>query len=667
MCTFSNVINLGYVALRQYGCIESYLVNPVYVCTCVCMCLEDFVEFPDCEAIQRRTSAFQRRFVEHFLTLYSSLPSSVQTSALSVAVRRRSNQPINDAETSSAAAAATASSPDVVISLHQYLDASESCAEVPLQLPASEYALTVSPTHFDLIRRARVDGCADSAALARLIIADVAAEAATELSRSFEYQLVLLGDEEGLAARLGAQRGAERAMEYLKLSSRHVDTNSLLRGVVEGRPAVVPATVSVIIGRHSELHWNVDDMFLRPGLRRERLLVAGGVQVLGGYGTPWRFYASTDGIDATLYGYRGQLLARDFHSEWVRGGRQPSYCLDVDEETSYDIEVPWRTDDFHRSYRPYRRLVGSAVLASYAALSDEEKSGVGLAEFVQRLQGDAFRRDEVEPVFRPLTPSFRREEFTPSISKPNPNFKASPVSRPLTSHGFCGEESVPGSNLMPESHSPAHDQSHVSATDNCREGFILASSSTMEKNSLARQSVDLLHDSALSNGKLTDVGSCGGVAVHETVMSEGRHGSSPDQPATCSITAQRRPPPPVVKPKPSLELRRRVSTNFSNGQTMTSLPAAQRQSSTPVDGSNSSSEVTVRFPTLDELFGAELAAIRRSSAQLTGSADTNSHPASNLSPLHSESTETTSSAANDDVTVNGSASQRATTLLTSDI
>jgi len=641
--------------------VESYLINPVWVCARVCVCLEEFVEFADYEAIRRRTSAFQRRFVEHFLTLYSSLPSSVQTSALSVAVRRRSNQPINDAETSSSSAA-TASSPDVIISLHQYLDASDSCAEVPLQLPASEYALTVSPTHFDLIRRARVDGCADSAALARLIVSDVAAEAATELSRAFEYQLVLLGDEEGLAARLGAQRAAERAVEYLKLSSLHVDVNSLLRGVVEGRPAVVPATVSVIIGQQSELHWNVDDMFLRPGLRRERLLVAGGVQVVGGYGTPWRFYASTDGIDATLYGYRGQLLARDFHSEWLRGGRQPSYRLDVDEEMSYDIEVPWRTDDFHRSYRPYRRLIGSAVLASYATMSEEEKSSVSLAEFVQRLQGDAFRRDEVEPVFRPLTTSFCREEFTPSISNLNPNFRASPMSTPVTSRGFCGEESVAGSNLIPESDSAAYDQPHVTATNNnCREGFVLASSSTLIKNSPARQSVELFHDSSVSNGKLTDVGSGGGVAVQETVMSEGRQ---PDQSAVCAITAQRRPPPPVVKPKPSLELRRRVSTNFSNGQTMTSLPAAHRQSSTPVDGSNSSSEVTVRFPTVDELFGAELAAIRRSSPH---SADTSSHPASNLSPQDSESTKMSSSAPNNDVIVAGSSSQRPATLLTSDI
>jgi len=628
---------------------------------------DDFVEFLDCESIQLRTAAFHRRFVEHFLTLYSSLPSSVQTSALSVAVRRRSSRPINHAETAP-------SPPDVVISLHQYLDTAASCADVPLQLPASEYALTVSPAQFDLMRRARVDGCADPAALARRIVADVAAEAATELSRAFEYQIVLLGDEEGLAARLGAQRAAERAMDYLKTSSRHVDVNSLLRGVVEGRPAVVPATVSAIIGRRSELHWNVDDMFLRPGLRRERLLVVGGVHVLGGYGTAWRFYASADGTDATLYGYRGQLLARDFHSEWLRGGRQPSYLLDVDEETSYDVEVPWRTDDFHRSYRPYRRLVGCAVMASYAALSDEEKSSVSLAEFIQRLQGDAFRRDDVEPVFRPLAPSFCGEESTVSVSNPNPNFGANPDFTPAISREFCGEQSASGSNSMPENDFPAHDQSRTSATEDCREEFVLTSSSTLKNNSPAHGRTPSEQAGAeYLNRSLSYDGSCGRLRVAGTTsmntseLNAGRNIIQTDQPVVCSTTAKRRPPPPAVKPKPSVELRRQLSTNVNNIQTMTSLPVAQRQSSTPVDGSDSTPEVTVGFPTLDELFGRELAAIRRSSTLLSGSADTNSHPPSTLFPQNTGSTKMTSSAATNDVKADDCSSQRATMLLTSDI
>ena len=530
------------------------------------MFTEDLVEFPDCETIRSRTAAFQRRFVEHFLTLYSSLPSSVQTSALSVAVRRRSNQPVNHVETAS-------SSPDVFISLHQYLDAAGSCADVPLQLPASEYALTVSPDHFEVMRRARMEGCADPAALARRIVADVAGEAAAELSRAYEYQLVLLGDEDGLAARLGAQRGAERAMEYLKTSSCHVSINSLLRGVVEGRPSAVPVTVSAIIGRQGELHWNVDDMFLRPGLRRERLLVAGGVHVLGGYGTPWRFYASTDGIDATLYGYRGQLLARDFHSEWLRGGRQPSYRLDVDEETSYDIEVPWRTDDFHRSYRPYRRLVGSAVMASYSALPDEERSGVNLAEFVQRLQGNAFRRDEVEPVFRPLTPSFS-EDFTPSVSSPSLRDNAD-----LKPREYSGEESAPTSNSMPENDPP----SMSAMEDRPEESPVPTSSSRLKSNSLVRQAAEPVHDHATSDQagveRLNRKLSYGEVHVQEMNSwntSEAKQGpdSSSDQPAVRSMTAQRRPPPPVTKPKPSLELRHRLSMNVNGGHAVTSLPVS---------------------------------------------------------------------------------------------
>jgi len=142
------------------------------------------VEFPDSETIRRRTTAFQRYFIQHFMTLYSSLPSTVQTSALSVAVRRRTCQSVNHVQPST-----SASSQDIVISLRQYLSAAVSCAEVPLQLPASEYALTITPDHFYLIRRARLDGCDDPAGLARQILVDVASEAAAELARAFEYQV----------------------------------------------------------------------------------------------------------------------------------------------------------------------------------------------------------------------------------------------------------------------------------------------------------------------------------------------------------------------------------------------------------------------------------------------------------------------------------------------
>jgi len=595
----------------------------------VCVDVDDPVEFPDYETIRRRTAAFQQRFVEHFMTLYSSLPSSVQISALSVAVRRRSSQPINHVETSSSSA-----SQDIVTSLHQYLCAGTSCADVPLQLPASEYALTVSPAHFDLVRRARVDGCADPAGLSRLVVTDVAAEAAAELARAFEYQLILLGDEEGLAARLGAQRGAERAMEYLKRTSRHVDVNSLLHGVVEGRPLDAPATVSAIIGRRYELHWNVDDMFLRPGLRRERLLVAGGVHVLGGYGTPWRLYASTEGTDATLYGYRGQLLARDFHSEWLRGGRQPAYHLDVDEEAAYDIEVPWRSDDFHRIYRPYRRLVGSAVMASYAALSDEEKSHLNLCEFVQRLHGDAFRRDDVEAVFRPLTSSFCREELTPAVKYPVLNSTASAYFTSLTTRDFCREESALCSNSMPENNTPTYAEYPASATEQRRQESVPTPRSTVKNNSPTFHSVEPIHDRAgmdqvpvsLTRSPCAEV-PVSGMNSTDCVRDQNipevgqrRISESADQPAVCPVAAQRRPPPPAVKPKPSLELRRR--------QTMTSLPVTGRQSSAPVNGSDSTPGVTVQFPTLDELFGPELAAIRQST-YLPESVDTdNSQPAS---------------------------------------
>jgi len=489
------------------------------------------------------------------MTLYSSLPASVQTSALSVAVRRRSDHDVD-----------ASASPDIVVSLHEYVGAAASCADVPLQLPASEYALTVSRDHFDLVRRTRVDGGGDLAALARLVVADVAADAATELARAFEYQLALLGDDDGLAARLGAERAAERAMEYLKRTSRHVDVNSLLRGVLDGRPSDAPATVSAIVGQRCELRWNVDDVFRRPGLRRERLLLAGDVDALAGYGTPWRFYASAHFTDATLYGYRGQLPVRDYHSEWLRGGRPPSYRLDVDEEAAYDVEVPWRLDDFHRIYRPYRRLVGSAVMASYAVLSYEDKTRLSLDQFVQQLQGDAFRRDEIEPVFRSLTSRVGREYDQTAGAKQD-------VTVP--------DEFTQRSNTIPQHTTSTHIQSVLSEAENlCQNEPVPTKSSTSKSNHPA------------------------------------------DERAVCSSEVKRRPaPPPVVKPKPSLDVRRRLSA--TGVASMTSLPVAQRQISMP---DSTVQQATVRFPTLEELFGRELAAMRQASTNQTD----NNRPASGV-------------------------------------
>jgi len=587
------------------------------MCVRACVRAEDVVvQFPDCETIRRRVSSFQRRFIEHLMTIYSSLPASVQTSALSVAVLRRSS---HHGDTS----------PDMVVSLHQYLSAAASCTDVSLQLPASEYALTVSRENFHLIQRARLDGCDDPAALARTIVEDVATEAAAELGRAFEYQLVLLGDDDGLAARLVAQRAAQRAMEYLKRTSRHVDVNSLVRGVVEGRPLDAPATVSVILGPRCELRWNVDDMFQRHGLRRERLLVAGAVESVGGYGTPWRFYASTShDTDATLYGYRSQLLARDFHSEWIRGGRQPSYRLDANEEAAYSIEVPWRSDDFHRTYRPYRRLVGSAVLARYAACSREDQPNPSLDEFVQRLQGDVFRRDEIEPVFRPLTSALYPEGVDLRVDDPSRNPADNLDPNPLTRCGFCYDETERKSSLIQENNCNRLPESDLV---NCREEYAPEHSSALYNDSPACQSVELGRDGStgvdevqVSPDMLHKEVSVSGTTnstteAHYHAANQSRNSHPADtSPARWTTAGKGRAPPPAVKPKPSSELRRRLSTpatSMDSSNSMTSLPVTHRRL-VSVDGSDSMPEVTVRFPTLEELFGRELAAIRQASAFL---------------------------------------------------
>jgi hypothetical protein len=170
-------------------------------------------DFPDTETIRRRLHAFESHFVQRFTSLYSSLPETVQLSAVSIAVRR-----------------GLSAADHAPVSLWQYLRSAPS--DLPLDLPSTHFALTVSPEHFRRIQGLR-HADSDVIALLRDLVSSLATDAAAEISRAFEYQIALLGD--GLPGQLLPTRAADCVMDYLKRSNRHVDVNALVSGAVQGR------------------------------------------------------------------------------------------------------------------------------------------------------------------------------------------------------------------------------------------------------------------------------------------------------------------------------------------------------------------------------------------------------------------------------------------------
>lgn len=135
---------------------------------------------------------------------------------------------------------------------------------------------------------------------------------------------------------------------------------------------------------------------------------------------PWTFRTS-DRHDPMLYGYRGLIVDWDYTADASDcsgpsgpGGTWtsvPLFRLNGEDEAMFTDDMDWRPDDFHRSYCPYRRLVGAGVMHQFAAqqsLSGSESAGgqprsaVTLAEHVWRLHGELYGRDQVQPICRPI-------------------------------------------------------------------------------------------------------------------------------------------------------------------------------------------------------------------------------------------------------------------------
>ena len=368
-------------------------------------------EFPDSATVRRKLKEFEASFVKCLVELFECLPPLNQLTAVSVATRPdRANQ---------------------AVSLLQYFESEaipcdllHASGATSANSTQREYFLTVSDAHFQKIADLRRDGAAADVRLgvARELVQDLAGEAAAELSRMFEYQLVLIN--ESIALLMLARQAAECVIHVVKRRNRLLDRNSIVQGVVRGRPKIpdgAPKFISVIIGA-KELKWNIFEIFKKPALRRELYNGGCGTGSCGGgscggssgnaspFGrtssdelqrTPWQFFTSAR-CDQMLYGYRGQMIEWDFVNQYYR--------LNSEDESTFSEEVSWRYDDFHRTYSPYRRLVGVDTVRDFCAA----KRAVGgasppvatfpsLAEFVKQMNsGGVWVRDEIQLVYRPL-------------------------------------------------------------------------------------------------------------------------------------------------------------------------------------------------------------------------------------------------------------------------
>jgi hypothetical protein len=362
-------------------------------------------DFPDTATIKRRLAQFETVFTRSLSQLFSSLAQSVQLSTLSIAIRPdRANQHI---------------------SLWQYLNSTD----IPVDLLAldwqqdgdmeTRYQLTIQPAMFSGVMHLRRDRAGDMQAavsLAGELVACLAAEAATELSRIFEYQLALLS--EGLTIDLVAGHAAHCVLEFMKRTGRCLDRNTIIHGVLRGEHGTVNPTISprlsVIIGQR-ELKWQLDEIFRKPALRKETFLFTSEVQVDEDH-SPWQFFSSYY-HDPMLYGYRALVIDWDYTSTTSTTGL-PGYRLNGEDEASFPDLVDWRPDDFHRTYLPYRRLVGAAVIDQFmrsGQVGTDHVQSTSLAEFVNRLQGEWYSRDVIQVIYRQIGGATVTNRITPEL------------------------------------------------------------------------------------------------------------------------------------------------------------------------------------------------------------------------------------------------------------
>ena len=375
-------------------------------------------DFPCTEDIKLKLLKFEELFVTKLTQKFSELPDETQIGVLVIA---------RDKEVKNRR-----------VSLKEYTIEG---GVVPPDLLSPEnkarYQLVIPESLFYGIEHVRKEKNNDLrlwCSLARDVVTCIATEAANDLTRVYEYQIVLMYDD--VSMRILAEHAVECIMEYVQ--GHYLDRNSAIRSVVQVYPPNHEGTAKYISGviGYKELKWDLYEIFKKPGLRKELFLIS--ADYIGNSGhidcQPWKYTYSTDS-EPFLYGYRGQVIDWDF----VEG----HYKLDTKENDLFKDEIAFQNEDFHRLYMPYKRLFGAAIMAKFL----EQEEGIlpkrSLADLIKcdPLEG-APERETILPVYRPVSPE------SSSISFDNSNLDHVDLVRVKMTDSDLSETTLQNSNLL---------------------------------------------------------------------------------------------------------------------------------------------------------------------------------------------------------------------------
>lgn len=372
-------------------------------------------DFPTTDQIKSKISKFEELYTRNLVSKFTSLPEDRQISCVVIA---------RDSEVKKRR-----------ISLKEYM-AEETV--VPENLLAEEFGnrfqLTIPESLFHGISHVRSEKKYDInliSSLARDIVSCVATEAANELSRIYEYQISLMYDE--LSIKIIAEHAVDCVIEYIQ--SHYLDRNSAIRSVIQVYPPNEdgqPKLIAGVLG-NKEIKWDLYELFKKPGLRKELLLVSDEVMNESVIDfQPWQYYR-TGSSEPFVYGYRGQMITWDFIDK--------EYKLDEKENESYKEEVLEQPEDYHRLYMPYKRLFGTQVMQRYC--NQTSGNQLGLVEFLKTspLDGPP-ERDEILPVYRPLSSKSATFDFRKA------NLNNSDLTRVKLSKADLKSTSVRNSKLL---------------------------------------------------------------------------------------------------------------------------------------------------------------------------------------------------------------------------
>ena len=294
-------------------------------------------DFPGVDEVCRKVRLFEESFCHSLLYKFQSLDENFQLSKVSVA-RCHSHE----------------------VALVHYMDS----ADVPEDLEDNHYFLTIPRAFYEILRHMRRTNNKDRKILksiAKDIMDALAFEVGKELSRMYEYQIVML--KEFVAIKLLAAHAADCVLEHVIQRQILIDRNSSLRGVVQAKPPRPDHGItrfSVIVGE-KETKWDLFDVFKKPGIRREVGLYnqTGSLADIY-YSFGWKFFSCRQDCDPHIFGYRGQLLEWDFANKVFKVHSS---------EKVYNEERMYSVQDLHQQYLPFHRLVSNEFMENYVQYS----------------------------------------------------------------------------------------------------------------------------------------------------------------------------------------------------------------------------------------------------------------------------------------------------------